>query len=105
MELKDIYNLVNKKDGLDINKQLIKQANSLAAMVFADLQEKNNGAFFECSVNYIKKEYNLKQDRQLKIFNKLKNLGLIEIKYQGMPRTRYVKVNKEVWLYGVRLYK
>lgn len=101
MELDYISKKMNEHGFIKVQKALIHNLGADGANIYSELVNKafyyeenkqtKDGWFF-CTVDDLEHEVSVKKDKQIAILKDLQNKGLIEIKYQGKPRTRYVKV-------------
>ena len=108
--------LIANNNFIIINKEIANIIGLDEAIILGELAseynywEKNekldNGYFFS-TIENIEKNTTLKEKRQRIAFNKLKELGIIDIKIKGMPAKRYIKINEEVLyktIYGETSY-
>lgn len=99
-----ITKLLSFKKYIVLNKDLISILGLQEAMMIGELcsienfaEEQNlleDGWFF-AKVDKIQKDTSFSEYVQNRIISTLKELDIIDIKYQGMPRTRYIKLNED----------
>lgn len=88
-----------------ISKKSIKNLGTDGAIVISELLQMealsrrgglSQDGFFKCPVEFIQSETYLSAHKQRSVFKVLSNLGIIDCKFFGIPRTRYVRVNHKI---------
>lgn len=88
-----------------VNKKISKLTDNDTAILLADLISKEKyfedrgqlireGYFFN-TVKQIKDDCNINKDKQRSCLNKLKNLGIVEVKMMLVPKKRHYRINHE----------
>lgn len=108
--------LIANDNFIIINKEIANIIGLDEAIILGELASEYNywerngkldNDYFFSTIENIEKSTTLKEKRQRSAFNKLKELGIIDIKIKGMPAKRYIKINEEVLyktIYGETSY-
>lgn len=98
-----ILSILSSSNYIVVNKDLIQSLGLESAVIFgvlaseADYWQKENrldDGFFFCTVKKIREITSLSEHVQRQAIVKLQKMKLIDVKYQGLPKTRYFKVNE-----------
>lgn len=101
----NILQLIANESFITVNKILIKLVGLEEAILIGELASeydywsKHGGltpeGYYFSTVENIEEKTTLSDHKQRKAFNKLKQLGLIDVKVKGIPAKRYIKLNDE----------
>lgn len=98
-----ILSILSSSNYIAVNKDLIKSLGLESAVIFgvlaseADYWQKENrlnDGFFFCTVEKIRAITSLSEHVQRQAIVKLQKMKLIDVKYKGLPKTRYFKINE-----------
>ena len=98
-----ILSILSSSNYIVVNKDLIKSLGLESAVIFgvlaseADYWQKENrldDGFFFCTVEKIRAITSLSEHVQRQAIVKLQKMKLIDVKYKGLPKTRYFKINE-----------
>lgn len=99
-----ILQLISTRNYISVNKELIKILGLEETILLGELaseydywekQDKLEEGYFFSTVENIEENTTLSAHKQRKGLEKLKELGLIDIKIKGMPAKRYIKIYEE----------
>ena len=99
-----IIRLLASKNYITVNKDLIKKIGLKEAVLLGELaseysyweiQDKLEDGYFYSTVDNIEENTTLSEYEQRKVMNKLKDMGIIEIKVKGLPAKRYIRIIEE----------
>lgn len=98
-----ILSILSSSNYIVVNKDLIQNLGLESAVIFgvlaseADYWQKENrlnDGFFFCTVEKIRAITSLSEHVQRQAIVKLQKMKLIDVKYKGLPKTRYFKINE-----------
>lgn len=92
-------------DRLWIHQKTLKNFGTEGAIIIGELLQMEalsliggltQDGFFKCPVEFIESDIHVSAHKQRSVFKVLSNLGVIDCKLSGIPRTRYVRVNHKI---------
>ncbi len=99
----NIIQLIAHDNYLVVNKTLITKLGLEEAILLGELASEYNyymnqrlltkDNYFYSTMENIEANININNNKQRKLLLKLKNLNLIDIRLQGLPAKRYIKLN------------
>lgn len=101
--MKDLLKIMTNDNYIIVSRNLINELGLDEAVFLSELcheqyyydkySKLNSDGFFFSTIENIEKKIGFKKKKQLTMLKKLKLLNLIDVKYHGMPKKRYIRVN------------
>lgn len=98
-----ILKILSSSNYISTNKFLAKQLGLYEAVILGELagqqdyyecnDEVDEEGYFYCTVSKLEDCTTLKEDVQRRVLKHLQSLKIINIKYKGLPRQRFLKIN------------